>query len=84
MYSDAVKVLKEFTLKPCPFCGGIAKIGITSDYESYYHWAKVYCTECFVKIEGTPSLDKDRIEDFSDEEKRELIHAWNMRYGEVE
>lgn len=73
-------------LKPCPFCGGEAKIG---DYMTYSYAGKhIKCTKCsarsgFVLI-NAPKLIGDGILDestrYTKEEAIEIaIEAWNRR-----
>jgi len=51
-------------LKPCPFCGGIAKLGIHKGGkdDNYY---LVMCTHCFGRIVG--------------DTEEEAVAAWNKR-----
>lgn len=64
--------MSEIKLKPCPFCGGKAKL---KSYElkepaaSTLYW--VACSKCFAKT--TSKL-------FSEVE---AINKWNMRYGDT-
>lgn len=43
-------------LKPCPFCGGEAKVMDMG----FPHW--VYCTKCYAKVHGGTRDEKDSIE----------------------
>ena len=43
-------------LKPCPFCGGEARVMDMG----YPHW--VYCTKCGAKVHGRTNDEKDSIE----------------------
>lgn len=52
-------------LKPCPFCGGKAKIAMTTDAGNY----EVQCTKCPANV-GRMWFWK----------KKEAIEAWNRRY----
>lgn len=55
----AIKERKEAginTLKPCPFCGGEAKIMDMG----YPHW--VYCENCGAKVHGRTHDEKDSVE----------------------
>ena len=56
--------MSEQKLKPCPFCGGEAKLKIIPKYYGDIYWVK--CEECNAE---TPS----------DFEKDEAIEAWNRR-----
>lgn len=37
-------------LKPCPFCGGKAKLEVSRHGGKQHDFAKVYCTKCNAKI----------------------------------
>ena len=56
--------MSEPKLKPCPFCGGEAKLINILNYYGDIYWVK--CEECNAE---TPS----------DFEKDEAIAAWNRR-----
>ena len=43
-------------LKPCPFCGGEAKVMDMG----FPYW--VYCTKCYAKVHGGTLDEKDSIE----------------------
>lgn len=66
------EIVPELELKPCPFCGGKAKL---KSYESkelplfILYW--VTCSKCFVKT--TSKLYSEV----------EAINKWNMRYGDT-
>ena len=57
--------MKKQTLKPCPFCGGKAKLMKMG----YPHW--VYCTDCGAKVHGRVVGEK--------EGEKASIEAWNRR-----
>ena len=51
IYKDAVEIIAPQTrkdLKPCPFCGGEARVETV--YEGYSY--AVECTNCMVRMEG--------------------------------
>ena len=52
---DALERQKTM-LKPCPFCGGEAKIMDLG----YSHW--VYCENCDAKVHGGTNDEKDSVE----------------------
>lgn len=56
-------------LKPCPFCGGEAKV----EHEYYSNFTKInYCVSCFSCFSSTFDFDTEQ----------EAIEAWNRRVGE--
>ena len=57
-------------LKPCPFCGGKAKIMKMG----YPHW--IYCLDCGARVHGRVIGEK--------EGEEASIKAWNRRDGEQE
>lgn len=63
--------MEEATLKPCPFCGGVARIN-----PSYDGGALVFCTQCHCEGE----FMKDRNSDYPGHAKEQAIEAWNTRY----
>ena len=48
-------ISRETELKPCPFCGGEAKVMDMG----YPHW--VYCEECGAKVHGGTNDERDSI-----------------------
>lgn len=63
-------------LKPCPFCGGTAKVHITSGYEQVENRIKrsdvfysVECDKCYSKTMQHAMLDY-------------VVGIWNKRIGE--
>ena len=55
---------EEVKLKPCPFCGGEARL--QDESFGYPHW--VYCKECGAKVHGRVVGDE-----------KASIDAWNRR-----
>lgn len=49
-----LRYIKRRTLKPCPFCGGEAKItlGEYSRPEEGYEYYEIQCKECFASVTG--------------------------------
>ena len=43
-------------LKPCPFCGGSAGVGVQNTYADSYHW--VACACCGIRTAHYSTLDK--------------------------
>ena len=61
-------------LKPCPFCGGSAKIVFQPKYSNSYRNAGVWCRKCRVHVWNR--FDNS----ISDEDvKNGLIEIWNRR-----
>lgn len=63
-------------LKPCPFCGGKAKLNyerISGENKGY--WAQVICTQCCGRSEGVWAGS------YKSAEQKE-IKAWNRRIAD--
>lgn len=58
---------EQTELKPCPHCGGEAKL----EQMGYPH--HVFCTNCYARVTGTG---------FGSEGERSAIEAWNRRAGD--
>lgn len=56
--------MSEIKLKPCPFCGGEAKMHPTSSAAHGVYWAR--CIECGVETRASYILD-------------DAVKAWNRR-----
>lgn len=65
--------MKKIKLKPCPFCGGEAKVGRIFGHET------VFCTGCDACILPSPYNSFAN----ADNELDESIKMWNKRAGEV-
>ena len=63
------KIMKDSILKPCPFCGGKAILGIWRDEYKRLNLSAVHCSVCHVETRVYPR-------------KREAIEAWNRRTNE--
>lgn len=72
--------MSEMKLKPCPFCGGEAKTGVSianQSFDSDYVEFRVYCSKCHI--------DKHWVVDcygtFEDAETamRRVTEDWNTR-----
>lgn len=48
--------MSEYKLKPCPFCGGEAKVMNMG----YPHW--VFCKNCYAKVHGRTHDEKDSVD----------------------
>ena len=59
--------MDNLTLKPCPFCGGEAKL--VKDFCSFKDWNYVRCEECGAMNSVTDTAFK-------------AIETWNMRVEE--
>lgn len=64
-------------LKPCPFCGGEAKV---MD-RGFPHW--VYCTKCYAKVHGGTRDEKDSIEAWNRRTNDERIKDLACKLFEV-
>ena len=74
--------MKEYKLKPCPFCGGEAKIGHSTEttgitYPVTYDYSYVECIECGSKTHKVIVSAEHCSNDLA-------VEAWNRRTGEQE
>ena len=58
-------------LAPCPFCGGIAKMGLTARVE-WKDTVSVFCVHCSANVCRTGPVQ-------SEATKRQVNEAWNLR-----
>ena len=69
-------------LKPCPFCGGRAKItmGITPvSIQANSHTVLVQCTECYAEMHKIIIPYTDDYTSF-ERKAKELAEKWNRRH----
>ena len=59
------------TLLPCPFCGGVAKMGLTARVE-WKDTVSVFCVHCSANVCRTGPVQ-------SEAAKRQVNEAWNRR-----
>ena len=67
--------MKDYNLKPCPFCGGKAVLSHKTEWDNQCSY--VYCIKCLSRIAGVPVSSE-----YSSDER--AIEAWNRRTGEQE
>lgn len=75
MTTATLKKKSEVKLKPCPFCGGKAKLKDFSAEGRYVDY-RIVCTVCPVKMEGWGQANKLT--------REAAVIAWNRRTPEVE
>ena len=63
-FHDRAEQRKDWNLKPCPFCGGEARMMDMG----YPHW--VYCKTCGARVHGGK---------YGDEGEQASADAWNRR-----
>lgn len=56
----------NLTLKPCPCCGGIAKV----QFEVYGKWVRVFCVKCGLSTLSVPCKYDD---------PTPAVELWNTR-----
>ena len=49
-------------LKPCPFCGGVAKFKTKKfvGEDATFHWVAVYCKDCITQSPPCLSINKEK------------------------
>lgn len=66
--------MSERVLKPCPFCGGEAKIKTSVSYYKSYAWGE--CVKCKASTKSIYDIDNDGSFVFK------AIEEWNRRVTE--
>ena len=67
--------MEKYNLKPCPFCGGTAFLGHSTEWNEKCSY--IYCTTCSSRIAGVPVSSE-----YASDEK--AIEVWNKRVGKDE
>ena len=72
--------MKEYSLKPCPFCGGKARIGYFTEtagiaYAVTYKYSYVECIECGSKTHNVIVSAEHCSNDLA-------VKAWNKRVSD--
>lgn len=78
------KSLEKIEIRPCPFCGSIDNLEITSDNQFYELYGKhggatitIKCTKCYAEM-----YEHDYNGNNYDQKAKLLIEKWNRRNGE--
>lgn len=68
-------------IEPCSHCGNVATMIVNCDSEDWEHRLEIYCENpgCGVCVCNGWDSDKTELDDYSIEEKNDLIRRWNQR-----
>ncbi len=73
--------MEEQQLKPCPFCGGVARIQAEYNVTKKAWYTQVKCVICYasslvIKTQDDPNKQPDVF--------KKVSHVWNQRYIDIE
>lgn len=71
------KLLPKYTLKACPFCGGVGYLHVYKNVaeKAASYTAYIRCKSCKIR---TASVNSDRKDEFK-EEVHSIVGKWNSR-----
>lgn len=69
-------------IKPCPFCGGVAKLRKGYSYNEREFYVFVKCSDCYAKSQAFKNPRHPAEDNWESENCKAAAAAWNNRVNE--